>query len=124
LRRAWRRRRARRSAVAAARAAAEAARAAAEAARALEALNAELHEATRMAIGNDYANWHPDGFGDVFVGLASRIAADALRVAGVAEGVATTPRASRRARRPWPRMNSLFAPWCCLGVDVLISQVR
>jgi hypothetical protein len=71
-----------------ARAAEAAARAAAEAARALEALNAELREDTRMAIGNDYANWHPDGFGDVFIALASRIAADASRVAGVADGVA------------------------------------
>jgi hypothetical protein len=56
--------------------------------RALEALNTELREATRMAIGNDFANWHPDGFGGVFIGLASRITADASRVAGVAEGVA------------------------------------
>jgi hypothetical protein len=76
-----------RAAETAARAAAEAARVAAEAVRALEALNAELREATRMAIGNDYANWHPDGFGDVFIGLVSRIAADASRIAVDANGV-------------------------------------
>ena len=70
-----------------ARAAEAAARAAAEAVRALEALNEELREATRMAIGNDYADWHPDGFGGVFIGLASRIAADASRIAVDANGV-------------------------------------
>ncbi len=77
-----------RAAVEAARAAAEAVRAAAEAARALEELNAELREATRMAVGNDYADWHPDGLGNDFVALAARIAADAEGVAGSAEGVA------------------------------------
>ncbi len=71
-----------------ARAAVEAGRAAAEAARALEALNAKLREATRMEVGNDYADWHPDGLGDVFVALAARIATDAEGVAGSAEGVA------------------------------------
>ncbi len=76
-----------RVAEAAASAAAEAARAAAKAVRALEALNEELREATRMAIGNDYANWHPDGFGGVFIGLASRIAAGASRIAADANGV-------------------------------------
>ena len=76
-----------RAAAEAARAAAKAARAAAEAVRALEALNEELREATRMAIGNDYADWHPDGFGGVFIGLASRIAADASRIAVDANGV-------------------------------------
>ena len=75
-----------RAAEAAARAAAKAARAAAKAARALEALNEELREATRMAIGNDYANWHSDGFGDSFLGLASRIAATASRIAVDANG--------------------------------------
>jgi hypothetical protein len=40
-----------------------------------------------MAIGNDYADWHPDGFGGVFIGLASRIAADASRIAVDANGV-------------------------------------
>jgi hypothetical protein len=75
-----------RAAEAAGRAAAEAARAAAKAARALEALNEELREATRMAIGNDYATWHPDGFGDSFLGLASRIAATASRIAVDANG--------------------------------------
>ncbi len=75
-----------RVAEAAARAAAEAARAAAKAARALEALNEELREATRMAIGNDYANWHSDGFGDSFIGLASRIVATASRIAVDANG--------------------------------------
>ncbi len=54
--------------------AAEAARAAAEAGRALQALDAELREATRMEVVNDYANWHPDGLGGVFVALAARIA--------------------------------------------------
>ncbi len=77
-----------RAAEASARAAAAVAAAAAEAARTLEALNAELRETTRMAIGNDYANWHPDGFGDLFIALASRIAADASRIAGVVDGVA------------------------------------
>ncbi len=72
---------------AAARAAVEAARAAAKAVRALEALNEELREATRMAIGNDYANWHPDGFGGVLIGLASRIAAGVSRIAADANGV-------------------------------------
>jgi hypothetical protein len=76
-----------RAAEAAGRAAAKAARAAAKAARALEALNAELREATRMAIGNDYATWHPDGFGDSFLGLASRIVADAARIAVDAKSV-------------------------------------
>ena len=75
-----------RTAEAAGRAAAKAARAAAKAARALEALNEELREATRMAIGNDYATWHPDGFGDNFLGLASRIVADASRIAVDANG--------------------------------------
>jgi hypothetical protein len=75
-----------RAAAEAARAAAKAARAAAEAVRALEALNEELREATRMAIGNDYANWHSDGFGDSFLGLASRIAATASRIAVDANG--------------------------------------
>ena len=75
-----------RAAEAAGRAAAKAARAAAKAARALEALNAELREATRMAIGNDYANWHSDGFGDSFLGLASRIVATASRIAVDANG--------------------------------------
>ena len=75
-----------RAAEAAGRAAAKAARAAAKAARALEALNAELREATRMAIGNDYANWHSDGFGDSFIGLASRIVATASRIAVDANG--------------------------------------
>jgi len=75
-----------RAAEAAGRAAAKAARAAVKAARALEALNEELREATRMAIGNDYANWHSDGFGDSFLGLASRIAATASRIAVDANG--------------------------------------
>ena len=75
-----------RAAEAAARAAAKAARAAAKAARALEALNAELREATRMAIGNDYADWHSDGFGDSFLGLASRIVATASCIAVDANG--------------------------------------
>ncbi len=83
-----------RAAEAAVRAAAAAAAAAAEAARALEALNAELREDTRMAIGNDYANWHPDGFGDIFIALASRIAADAARNAAHRDG-----RRWRRGRR-------------------------
>ena len=59
---------------------------AAKAARALEALNAELREATRMAIGIDCATWHSDGFGDSFLGLASRIAATASRIAVDANG--------------------------------------
>ena len=62
-----------RAVLAAALAATEAVRAAAEAARALQALDAEMREATRMAIGNDYADWHPDGLGGVFVALAARI---------------------------------------------------
>ncbi len=68
-----------RAVVAAADAAAETARAAAEAGRALQALDAELREATRMEVGNDYANWHPDGLGGVFVALAARIKTDANR---------------------------------------------
>ncbi len=74
--------------VAQARVAAKAARAAAEAGRALEALNAELREATRMEVGNDYADWHPDGLGDVFVALAARIAAGAEGVADDAASIA------------------------------------
>ena len=62
-----------RAVLAAALAATEAVRAAAEAARALQALDDEMREATRMAIGNDYADWHPDGLGGVFVALAARI---------------------------------------------------
>jgi hypothetical protein len=74
--------------VAAAEAAAEAARAAAEAGRALQALDEELREATRMEVGNDYADWHPDGLGGVFVALAARITTAADGVAGGAERVA------------------------------------
>jgi hypothetical protein len=77
-----------RAALAAARAATEAARAAAEPGRALQALDDELHEETRMAIGNDYADWHPDGLGEVFVALAARIATGAAGVAGGTERVA------------------------------------
>ena len=62
-----------RAVLAAALAATEAVRAAAEAGRALQALDDEMREATRMAIGNDYADWHPDGLGGVFVALAARI---------------------------------------------------
>ena len=73
-----------RAAVAAARAAAEAAEAAAKAARALQTLQAELREAMRLEIGADYATWHPNGFGGVYVALAERIATDAERIAGAA----------------------------------------
>ncbi len=67
--------------------AAEAARAAAEAGRALQALDAELREATRMEVGNDYADWHPDGLCGVFVALAARITTDANRNALGAERI-------------------------------------
>ncbi len=78
----------RRAVVAAAEAAAEAARAAAKAGRALQALDAELREAMRMEVGNDYANLHPDGLGGVFVALAARITTDANRNTLGAECVA------------------------------------
>ena len=76
-----------RAVVAAARAAAAAAEAAPEAASALQALDAELREATRMEVGNDYADWHPDGFGGVFVALAARITTDVVAFASATERV-------------------------------------
>jgi hypothetical protein len=55
-----------------ARAAVAEARAAAEAARALQALDDELREATRMEVGNDYADWHPDGLGEEGIGFVNK----------------------------------------------------
>ncbi len=78
-----------REAHAAAREAAKAARAAAEAGLALQALDAELREATRVELGDDYtAEWYADGLGAQCVILAERIESRATDVAGAADRVA------------------------------------
>jgi hypothetical protein len=61
------------------------ARAAVEAGRALQALEAELREAPRMEVGDDYAGWHLVGLGGVFVALAARNATGAVGNAGSAK---------------------------------------
>jgi hypothetical protein len=78
-----------REAHAAAREAAKAARAAAEAGLALQALDAELREATRMELGDDYtAEWYADGLGAHCVAIAERIESRSTDAAGAADRVA------------------------------------
>ena len=38
-------------------------------------------------VKNDYADWHPDGFGGVFVALAARITTGVVAFASAAERV-------------------------------------
>jgi hypothetical protein len=89
-----------RAEVAVACAATKAARAAVEAGRALQALDAELREATHMEVGDDYIDWHPDGLSGCRPrcahrdgsrgrrGRRQRVADDATRIAVGAEAFA------------------------------------
>ena len=122
------------SAVASARVAAAAAEAAAEASRALQALEADLREATRMEVGKDYAFRYSDGFGGVFVALAARITTDMEAVKGAAvlaqsadlaqSASNATRRTSPRAPMRCPEMNSLPARPATLARSARPSRLR
>ena len=116
------------SAVASARVAAAAAEAAAEAARALQALEADLREATRMEVGKDYAFRYSDGFGGVFVALAARITTDMETVKGAADLAQSASNATRRTSPRAPmrcaKINSLPARPATLARSARPSRLR